>query len=77
MSRCDSSSSASVRAFAMIVLKLTPRVSVSCSRKSVCTGLNELNEASSMTPSTWSSNKIGSTARFAGGASPSPEEILT
>ena len=66
VSRCDSSSSASVRAFAMIVLKLTPRVSVSCSRKSVCTGLNEVNEASSMTPSTWSSNRIGSTARFAG-----------
>ena len=58
-------------------VQLTPRVSVSCSRKSVCTGLNELNEASSMTPSTWSSNKIGSTARFRRGrASPSPEEIF-
>ena len=60
----------------MIVLTLTPSVSVSCSRKSVCTRLNEVNEASSITPSTWSSNKMGTMARFAGAASPSPEEIL-
>ena len=66
-----------MRALAMIVLKLTPSVSVSCSRKSVCTGLNAVNEASSMTPSTWSSNKTGTMARFAGGASPRPEEIVT
>ena len=30
-----------------------------------------------MTPITWSSNRMGRTARFAGGASPSPEEMLT
>ena len=76
-SRCDSASSASVRALAMIVLTLTPMVSISCSRKSRCTWVNGLNEPASITPSTWSSNTIGSTIRLAGAASPSPEEIRT
>ena len=60
----------------MIALTLTPSVSVSCSRKSIWIGVNLLNDASSTTPMTWSSNMMGMTARFAGGASPSPEVIL-
>src|SRR3984885_10919642 len=40
VSRCDCSSSASVRALAIIVLTLTPMVSISCSRNSRCTWVN-------------------------------------
>ena len=34
----------------MIVLTLTPMVSISCSRKSWCTWVNRLNEPASITP---------------------------
>ncbi len=75
-SRCDWSSRVSVLELARIALTLTPSDSASCSRKSIWIGVNLVNDASSTTPSTWSSNVMGITARFAGGASPSPEEIL-
>ena len=61
----------------MIVLTLTPMVSISCSRKSWCTWVNRLNEPASITPSTCPSNTIGSTIRLTGAPSPSPEEIFT
>ena len=76
VSRCDSSSSASVREFAMSAFTLIPSVSANCSRKAIWIGVNLQNDASSTTPSTWSSNMTGMMARLAGGASPRPEEIL-
>ena len=38
---------------------------------------NAWTEASSTTASTWSSNRIGTTIRFTGSDSPSPEETFT
>ncbi len=64
-----------MRAFAMIVLTLTPMVSVSRFRKSWWTCVKGLKEASSMTPSTWSSNRIGSTIRATGADCPRLEAI--
>ena len=66
VSRWDSASSASVRELAMIVLIVTPMVSTNWSKKARCTSLNGLNEASSITPSTRSSNRIGSTMTLTG-----------
>ena len=60
----------------MIALTLIPSVSASCSRKAIWIGVNRLKDASSTTPSTWSSNMIGMMARLDGDASPRPEEIL-
>ena len=56
----------------MIVLTLTPMVSISWSRKSRWTCVNGVNEASSITPSTWSSNRTGSTITLAGGGLAEP-----
>ncbi len=39
-------------------------------------GVKAVNEASSMTPSTWSSTTTGSTIRLPGGIGPRPEEML-
>ncbi len=75
--RCDSASSSSVRALAMMVLTLTPMVSISCSRKSRWMSVNRCTDASSITPSTWSSTTIGSTTRFTGAVRPSPEVMAT
>ncbi len=75
-SRCDSLSSSSVRALATIVLRLTPIVSMSWSRKARCTGVNACTEASSITPSTCSSTTMGSTITDVGSVRPSPEEIV-
>ena len=77
VSRRDWVSSSSVRELAMIVLTVTPIVSVIWSRKARCTSVNGLNEASSITASTRSSNSTGSTTTSAGGAAPSEEEIRT
>ncbi len=61
----------------MIVLSTTPIVSVSCSRKVVCTSVNGAKEPSSMTASTASSNSTGSTITLTGAASPRPDVIFT
>ena len=66
-----------MRALAIIVLTLTPMVSISCSRKSRCTWVNGHSEPASMTPSTWSSNTIGTIITLTGRASPIAEEIRT
>ncbi len=50
----------------MMVFIVTPMVSTSCVRKSRCTSPNGVNEASSSTPSTRFSNRIGSTTICAG-----------
>ena len=73
---CDWASSSSVRMFARIVLSTTPIVSAMRSRKSRWTSENGRIEASSITPSTWSSNSTGMTRTSAGAASPSPEPTL-
>ena len=65
-----------MRMFARIVLSTTPIVSAIRSRKSWCTGENGRSEASSITPSTWSSNRTGITSSPAAGASPRPEPTL-
>ncbi len=56
----------------MMVLMATPMVTTNWSKKARCTSLNRLNEASSITPSTLSSDTMGSTTTLAGAASPSP-----
>ena len=56
----------------MIVLTVTPMVSVIWSRNARCTALNGVNVASSMTASTRPSNSTGSTTSSAGGALPEP-----
>ncbi len=76
VSRCDWSSSASVRALAIMVLTLTPMASMSCSRKSRCACVNGHSDPASMTPSTWSSNTIGTIITLTGRDSPIAEEIL-
>ena len=70
---CDWASSSSVRMFARIVLSTTPMVSVIWSRKSRFTSEKGRIEASSITPSTWSSNSTGITRMSAASASPRPE----
>ncbi len=65
-----------MRALATIVLTLVPMVSISWARKSRCTGVKALKEASSMTPRTWSSTTIGRMIRLPGVVWPSPEEMM-
>jgi len=60
---------------AMIVESAMPIVSMSWSRKRCCTSSNAWNEASSITPSTCSSNSTGMTTMLLGVASPSPDAI--
>ena len=62
--------------FAWIVFSTTPIDSESCSRKVSCTGVKRLNEASSITAMTCSSNRTGMTMIVVGAASPSPDVIL-
>jgi hypothetical protein len=62
-----------VRELAMIAFSDTPIDSMSWSRKARCTSVKGENEPSSITPSTWSSNRTGSTTMLTGAASPSPE----
>jgi hypothetical protein len=76
VSRCDSDSSDSVRALAMMVLIETPMVLTNWSMKARWTPLNRLKEASSMTPSTWSSYRIGRMTTLVGSAEPSPELMV-
>ncbi len=59
----------------MMAFSETPMLSISCSRNCICTALNGLNDASSTTPSTCSSNNTGRITMLSGGASPRPEEI--
>jgi hypothetical protein len=61
--------------FAMIVDSAMPIVSMSWSRKRCCTSSKSRNDASSITPSTCSSNRTGITMMLRGGASPSPEPM--
>ncbi len=75
--RCDSWRSSSVRALATIVLTLTPMVSTSCCRKSRWVAVNRVTDASSMTPSSCSSNTMGSSSSAVGSIRPSPEEMVT
>ncbi len=75
--RCDSTSSSSVRALATMVLRLTPRVSISCSRKSRWICVKGVTEASSMTPRTWPSTTMGSSTSAVGTTWPRPEEMVT
>ena len=60
----------------MMVLIETPMVFTNWSKKARWTSLNRLNDASSMTPSTWSSKRIGRMTMLAGGAAPSPELMV-
>ncbi len=76
VSRWDSDSSDSVRELAMIVLVETPIVLTNWSMKARCTSLNLLSEASSITPSTWSSKMMGRMTMLAGRAVPSPELMV-
>ncbi len=74
-SSCDCFSSISVRVLTLIVLTLVAIISAICVRKSRSMCVNGLNEASSSTPSTRSSNSTGRMITVTGGASPRPEEI--
>ena len=74
---CDCWSSSSVRTLAMIVESTTPIVSVSWSRNWRMISLKGVNEASSITASTCSSNRTGITMMFVGRALPSPDAICT
>ncbi len=60
----------------MMVFIVTPMVSTSWLRKARWTSPNRLNEASSSTPSTWSSNSTGSTTIWAGVDRLSPESMV-
>ena len=77
VSDCDCCSSSSVRRFAISVFSTTPIVSMSCSRNVRWISLNGSNDASSITPSTWSSNRTGRTMMFTGAPSPRPDVIFT
>ena len=66
-----------MRLLAMIVESTTPIVSASWSRNARLTSANGFSEASSITASTCSSNRIGRTMMFTGSASPRPEVTLT
>ena len=72
----DCWSSSSVRTFAVIVASTTPIVSVSWSRNCRMISLNGVNEASSITASTCSSNRTGITMMSRGVESPSPDADL-
>jgi hypothetical protein len=60
---------------ASIELSTMPIDAVSCSRKAVCSSVNSLSEASSITALTWPSNSTGSTTMFLGGALNRPDVI--
>ena len=60
---------------AMIVERTTPIVSISWSRNWRMTSPNGVKEASSITPSTCSSNSTGMTMMFCGLDSPSPDPM--
>ena len=60
----------------MIVLIATPMVPTNWSKNARWTSLNRVSDAISSTPSTWSSNRIGSTATLTGAAWPSPDPTL-
>ncbi len=76
VSSCDCASSRSVLVLTEMVLTLVAIISAIWLRKSFWIAVNGVNDASSMTPSTFPSNTTGSTITWAGGASPSPEEIF-
>jgi hypothetical protein len=75
VSSCDCLRRPSVRIVAAIVLSTMPTDSISWSRKLWWVSLNSLNEASSITAFTSSSNKGGRMLRFAGAGSASPEPM--
>ena len=60
----------------MIAFSETPMISISCSRNWRWTTVKGWNDASSITPSTCSSNTTGRITMVSGEASPSPEEIF-
>ena len=60
----------------MIVLMVTPMVGTNWSKKARWTSLKWCSEASSSTPSTWSSNRIGSMTTLTGEATPRPEPTV-
>ena len=62
--------------FARIVFRTTPIDSESWSRNVCWTSVNRVNDASSITAITFSSNRTGRTMMLAGAASPRPEAIL-
>ncbi len=62
-----------MRVVASIVATTIPRLSISWSRNASWMGVNFWNDASSMTPLTSSSNRIGTTTIARGGDSPRPE----
>ncbi len=74
---CDCLSRPSVCIVASIELSTMPMLAVSCSRNVICSGVNALIEASSMTALTWLSNSTGSTTMLRGAALNSAEEIGT
>ena len=73
VSSCDCLSRPSVRIVAAIVFNTIPTDSISWSRKFWWVSLNSLNEASSITALTSSSNKAGRMLTLAGAAWPRPE----
>ena len=75
VSSCDCLSRPSVRMVAAIVFNTMPIDSISWSRKVWWVSLKSLNEASSITALTSSSNKAGRMLTLAGAAWPRPEPI--
>ena len=75
VSSCDCLSRPSVRIVAAIVLSTMPTDSISWSRKLWWVSLNSLNEASSITALTSSSNRAGRMLTLAGAAWPRPEPM--
>ena len=74
---CDCLSRPSVCIVASIELSTMPMLAVSCSRNMICSGVNSLTEASSITALTWFSNSTGSTMMLRGATLNSAEPIGT
>ncbi len=74
--RWDSTSRASVRELASIVLTLTPMASLSWSRRSRWTSVKTFSEASSITPRVSPWKRIGRMTRLTGADSPRAEETV-
>ena len=74
--RWDSPSRDSVRELAMMVLIATPMVFTNWSKKARWTSEKREKDASSITPRSLSSKRIGMMTTLAGAASPSPLLIL-
>jgi hypothetical protein len=73
--RCDSASRVSVLDSTRIVFTVVPIISRNCSNRSRWTGVNDVIDASSITPSTWFSNSTGNRISVPGRLAPNPDTI--